>query len=112
MAMLSYSTPYPNLPPELWTMIFKHAIGENRFFDTPVHIGERVGSPVTLRDPFHVPTGEPADALHAFAHTQQTKKAISVVCKNWRKYSYALLFRHIVIRHVGQLEVLLDILES
>lgn len=112
MALLSHNSPNPNLPPELWSMIFKYATDDHRFFDTPVHVGERFGAPLTFRDPFCIPGAEPLDSLQAFAHTQQTKKAIAAVCKDWRKCSYTLLFRRIVIRRVEQLELLLHVLEA
>ena len=91
-------------------MVFKHATDDDDFFDTPLHIGE--GTPVALRDPFHLPTGQLADSLHAFTLAQRTNKAIAAVSRDWRKHSYALLFRHIVIKRAEQLELLLNLLET
>lgn len=78
------------LPNELLYMIFLRAITPHFFLDASMAGGQNT--------PFH--------------QSVRTKKAITGVCKSWRRVGLEFLYEDIVFHHIGQIAVLIRILEA
>ncbi|KAF8321092.1 hypothetical protein DL93DRAFT_1599668 [Clavulina sp. PMI_390] len=95
------------IPHEIWAKIFQEATVLTNFFDAKWDSPS--GSIITAFD--EAPRSIQS-CLDDYAFSLRTKKAISLVCKDWRKLSWELVYSHIVIRRKSQLCALVRLFEN
>ena len=93
-----------HLPPELWTLIFRHASSRTRFFDSNWDTDHCILTPFIDDD-------KDKDILESFTASLETLKAISLVCTGWRAHSLKLMYSRIYLRRASQLRSLVHTLE-
>ncbi|KAF9511448.1 hypothetical protein BS47DRAFT_1173615 [Hydnum rufescens UP504] len=92
------------LPPELWSLIFRHVSSLSRFFDCNWDADQGIVTPF-------IDDGRDKCIHESFTASLETLHAISLVCTDWREHSLKFMYRRIYIRRTSQLRSLVHTLE-
>ncbi|KAF9515555.1 hypothetical protein BS47DRAFT_1484390 [Hydnum rufescens UP504] len=93
-----------SLPPEIWMAIFRFATQPPYFFDSRWHYG--------MVTAFHDARTDVHDHWEIFDASLYTKRAISLVCRDWRRFSSEVVYQHIYLRRRSRLALLVRTLEE
>lgn len=86
----SLRRPFAHLPQEIIHAILTMSVCDSAFLDPTLHSG----------------------IYSAWQHDLGIKKSFCLVCKTWRSIGLALLYETVFISRIGQISLLMDVLES